>query len=87
MMPGAGTARSHEWYPRACCSGRDCAPVVRTLPAIGGKWVTSAHGTVFVPRGFVPQPFRDADAHVCMRPDDHSPGKMLLLCFFEPGIF
>ncbi len=23
----AGTASAHDWYPVACCSGKDCAPL------------------------------------------------------------
>lgn len=34
----AGEARAHDWYPRACCSDIDCAPLSpeRVVPTQGG---------------------------------------------------
>ena len=84
----APPVRAHSWYPHQCCSGMDCAPVLSELPAPDGrdgKYVTSMHGTVFVPRSFSRQASRDHQAHVCMRPDIWRRGVMLLLCYFEPG--
>jgi len=78
-------AAAHDWYPRHCCSGTDCAPVLRSVSAPGGKWVTSIHGTVFVPGTFERSPSPDEQSHVCMAPDPRNPGKMSLLCYFEPG--
>ena len=86
LAPG-NSATAHSWYPLRCCSDTDCAPVVRTEPAPGGKWVTSQHGTVFVPSTFAAEVSQDNDAHVCMRPDTRTPGKMMMLCYFEPGSF
>ena len=82
----SGRADAHSWYPMRCCSDNDCAPVIRSVPAPGGKWVTSIHGTVFVPSSFSAEVSQDNDAHVCMAPDPTTAGKMNLLCFFEPGI-
>jgi len=83
----AAPAMAHSWYPIRCCSGDDCAPVTRSVPADGGKWVTSSRGTVFVPKGFPIGASQDNDAHICMQPDPVSQGRMKLICYFEPGIF
>ncbi|MBS0242147.1 MAG: hypothetical protein JSS20_08205 [Proteobacteria bacterium] len=85
LMAWTASAAAHSWYPHWCCSDNDCAPVLRTKPVEGGKWVTSRHGTVFVPRDYRIDRSQDNDAHVCMMPDPVIPGKMKLLCYFEPG--
>ena len=80
-------ATAHSWYPIRCCSGEDCAPVIRKVPAEGGKWVTSSRGTVFVPNSFRTDASRDNESHICMQTDPVVKGRMKLLCYFEPGIF
>jgi hypothetical protein len=36
---GAHVAWSHEWYPRACCSDKDCRPVAcEDVHSIGDRW-------------------------------------------------
>jgi hypothetical protein len=77
-------AGSHDWYPWDCCSGMDCAPVVRTERLPGGfVSLTTKQGTVVVPPGFQRRPSQDEKEHACMRPDDH--GGMRPLCYFVPA--
>jgi hypothetical protein len=88
-------AQSHDWYPRECCSGQDCAPVesmTRYLPDTGGRErlvVTTKHGTAFVPDKFPLRPSPDGRIHVCidrdMTPDAF--GDTKLKCLFVPPIF
>jgi hypothetical protein len=77
-------ARAHEWYPWDCCSGYDCAPVMRSEPLPGGALrVTTQQGSVTIPAGFTRRPSEDDREHVCMRPDGH--GGMRPLCYFVPA--
>jgi hypothetical protein len=53
MMLMMQAAAAHDWYPRECCSGIDCAPVERfeALPD-GSLRLTSRVGTTIVPAAF-----------------------------------
>lgn len=97
LMALAERVRAHEWYPLACCSGVDCAPVLDTqsLPlSVGANLlgapayassvllVTTKHGTVAVPADFPRQQSPDGQMHACMRKLDD--GSMRLLCLFLP---
>lgn len=76
-------ARAHEWYPWDCCSGFDCAPVLRVeVQPDASLVVTSRHGTVAVPAGFQRRESQDARMHVCMRPG--ADGIMQPICLFLP---
>jgi hypothetical protein len=56
-------AQSHEWYPSACCSDRDCHPVnceeISTTPGYY-RW----HNLMF-PRD-ASYPSQDGGCHVCV---------------------
>lgn len=47
-------AWDHAWYPMECCHELDCAPVdkVEREEANKGAWMTTKHGTVWVPDTF-----------------------------------
>lgn len=79
-------ADSHSWYPMECCHESDCAPAdkVERYEPWKGAWMTSKHGTVWVPDSFeahhrinpdskektytTPPPTEAQGLHVCMRP-------------------
>jgi hypothetical protein len=76
-------AWAHDWYPRECCSGLDCAPVERAeLMDNAAFHVTSAHGTTIVPATFPRRDSKDNRMHVCMRPGER--GRMKPICVFLP---
>ncbi len=81
-------AYAHSWYPKQCCSGEDCAPVIATaqsLPASGGVphlIVTSKHGKAVVPASLPVRESHDGRMHVCMRYDSF--GAMEVICLFVP---
>jgi hypothetical protein len=82
-MVVATPAAAHEWYPRECCSGLDCAPVQRVeLMDNAAFLVTSTHGTTVVPATFPKRESRDNRMHVCMRPGEA--GRMKPICVFLP---
>jgi hypothetical protein len=79
----ATPAAAHDWYPRDCCSGFDCAPVQRVeLMDNASFLVTSMHGTTVVPSTFPKRDSKDNRMHVCMRPGDT--GRMKPICVFVP---
>lgn len=47
-------AWDHSWYPMECCHENDCAPVdkVERVEEWKGMWMTTKHGTVWVPDAF-----------------------------------
>jgi hypothetical protein len=82
-IAGARLAKAHDWYPIACCHKMDCAPVDKmTVQPDGGIWVTTKHGTSFVPQDMTRRQSQDARPHACIRPGED--GVMRTICFFVP---
>src|SRR5215467_1796568 len=65
ILAVTGSVRAHEWYPKECCGGHDCAPAaveqIPVTPALAQQlqttlpsamMITTKHGTVIVPSGF-----------------------------------
>lgn len=75
-------AEAHDWYPRECCGGWDCAPAERVVSTSGGLWVTTKHGTAFFDAAFATRESKDGRIHACMRPEGG--GKFTPLCLFIP---
>lgn len=70
----------HDFYPRACCGGRDCRPVPcdEVLPTAGG-W--SWNGIEFSQLVMKPSP--DGGCHVCFSPNAMGAnGNPFGLCIF-----
>jgi hypothetical protein len=87
LSAGAFSAEAHDWYPRSCCSGSDCGPVISSARAERGLWATTRNGTVFVPDVFPWEPSPDGRMHVCVRRDFVDPSKFAVLCVFRgPGL-
>lgn len=81
-------AIAHSWYPKECCSDRDCSPAdtVRDDPR-GGLMVSAGNQSVWVPSGFPRRSSPDNRVHICFRmiavPDE---GVLLIpLCVFLPA--
>lgn len=65
-------ANAHSWYPYSCCSDRDCAPVLRITYNPDGSMIMattyySQVVNVLIPKGYLLQPSKDAEAHVCVK--------------------
>ena len=95
-ISAAAPVAAHDWYPRECCHGMDCAPVEHArvigpainLPgpaanAAGGTLeVTTRHGTAVVPPNMVRRESKDHRMHACLRRSWY--GKMTVICIFVP---
>lgn len=76
-------SRAHDWYPIECCSGYDCAPVEKmTRQPDGGLWVTTKHGTGFVPHEMTRRESKDERSHACIRKTWD--GEFRVICVFLP---
>ncbi len=81
MIPAAV---AHDWYPRLCCHGNDCAPVERAEALPDGSWrMTSRVGTTDVPADFPRRASPDHQMHICMARFSHLDG-MRPVCLFVP---
>jgi hypothetical protein len=76
-------ARAHSWYPKECCTGKDCAPVEKVtwlVPTGGGLpqlVVTSPLGTAVVPHDLPARESKDGRMHVCIQ-------DVWVVCLFIP---
>lgn len=75
---------AHSWYPKECCSNRDCMPADAIERDVRGDWqVRVGRRKIWVPQGFAIRPSRDDRIHICFHLDDH---KFLMpLCLFLPA--
>lgn len=77
-------ARGHSWYPRECCSNRDCMPADRVeTDDRGDLRVTVGKKRIWVPQGFEIRPSRDNRIHICFHVDEHD--FLMPLCLFIPA--
>ena len=76
-------AQAHSWYPKECCTGKDCAPVEKVtwlVPTGGGLpqlVVTSTLGTAVVPHDLPVRESKDGRMHVCIQ-------DVWVVCLFIP---
>jgi hypothetical protein len=81
----ARPADAHSWYPKECCSGRDCMVADRMITdSLGSKSIIVGPYRILVPRGFVPRPSPDGRIHACFIVDDEGSGPELR-CLFVPA--
>ena len=74
-------AGAHDWYPKDCCGGNDCAPAESVLRRKDGSYEVFARGmSVLIPSEYNEwKRSPDGRVHVCVR--EH-----LLACAFRgPG--
>jgi hypothetical protein len=86
VAPVSG-ARAHDWYPRECCSNRDCGPAETVVRRDDGSYLVTMRGmSVVIPadyRNWRPSP--DGRIHVCIR--KLRSGSEYLICAFRgPGV-
>ena len=95
ILAVTGTVRAHDWYPKECCGGHDCAPAtveqIPVTPALAQRlqttlpsamMITTKHGTVNVPSGFKAQESKDGRAHACIIKEGF--GQARLMCLWLP---
>jgi hypothetical protein len=88
VLGASEPVRAHDWYPRVCCGGQDCAPVegvTWVVPTGGGRpqlMVSSKHGNVLIPEGLPTWESKDGRMHICTGYDFD--GNRVVLCFFIP---
>jgi hypothetical protein len=81
----AASGSAHEWYPRECCGGLDCAQateikitpdgVLATVPGLGR--------TILLPKGLKYRPSPDDAVHVCVDNNADTPTPRIK-CIFWP---
>lgn len=83
----AHQARTGWVYPFVCCSGQDCRHAEPgEVTAVPGGWRIANTGEV-IPQGDARiRPSRDADIHLCQRPDPAT-GALFTPCLFLPAMF
>ena len=80
----SGSALAHDWYPKDCCSGRDCERAAKVdVLSNGDMAVYIKAGVVVVTKGFSKRPSPDCSYHVCTYQDDA--GKFQPRCFWVPN--
>jgi len=75
-------ARAHDWYPKECCGGGDCAPADYVMRREDGSYIVMALGTsVLIPADYNQWKISpDGRIHVCI-------GEYLISCAFRgPGV-
>ena len=95
ILAVAGNVRAHDWYPKECCGGHDCAPAtveqIPVTPALAQQlqttlpsamMITTKHGTVIVPSGFKARESKDGRAHACIIRIGF--GQARLMCLWLP---
>ena len=75
----SSVAQAHDWYPAACCSGRDCRPLTE---AKGESVLELAKGWELWDGRTIPRSNAkvspDGKFHLCETPNKR------ILCFFAP---
>jgi hypothetical protein len=79
FVMASGVASSHDWYPKECCSGKDCAPLAanQVTRVANGYWI---YNRQFWARDKIKQYSPDGQYHVCK-----NPGAEKAHCFFPPS--
>ena len=78
LMLMFSTASAHDWYPRECCSGQDCAPIATPEVAVGnGGYTIKATGEFVAHKDT--RISQDDQYHIC-----RVGGVGRILCFFYP---
>ena len=61
-------ASAHEWYPKECCSGRDCIEADQMMiDNRGDKIVMVGNRRIWVSKYLSPRPSPDSRVHICVR--------------------
>jgi hypothetical protein len=80
---------AHEWYPKECCSQRDCIPADRlTLDDRGDRIVLVGSRRIWVSKYVSPRPSPDGRVHICVREvNGELDGSLfpMTICLFIPA--
>lgn len=76
-------AKAHDWYPRECCSGKDCG-------AVNDPREVSEDGAWYVYRGIrfrkdATKPSPDDLYHVCLVPPQGFGSQPFIRCMWRPS--
>lgn len=75
-------ARAHDWYPRECCSGQDCAPVDQREITEDGAWYVY-RGIRFAKRDSKVSP--DDRYHLCYVKSQGLGSQPFIRCLWRPS--
>jgi hypothetical protein len=86
LLLGAPGAAAHDWYPRECCSDRDCAPADTVERRDDGSYLVTARGlSAVIPADYAKwRSSPDGRLHVCIR-KLRSGAEYLVCAFRGPG--
>jgi hypothetical protein len=87
ILLAASPAASHDWYPPACCSDRDCRPSSMCTTVDGKEGVEVAPDVCQAIDWNVAQPSPDGRTHVCVLEwrDVGAEPSYSQICVFLPG--
>jgi len=68
VLFGGHDAAAHDWYPRECCGGSECAAIVSTVRLQDGSLlIENGNGDrAIFPAGFLVRPSPDHRGHACI---------------------
>jgi hypothetical protein len=86
-LPACSSADAHDWYPRECCSNRDCAPADAVQRREDGSYLVTSRGmSVVIPADYARwRQSPDGRVHVCIR-KLRSGAEYLICAFRGPGV-
>lgn len=77
-------ANAHSWYPKECCSNRDCQPAAGLYSDARGDTIVRVGRQQFlVPPDLRRRPSPDGRIHVCIQYDEF--GLQYPVCLFVPA--
>jgi len=81
------SAPAHDWYPRECCSGGDCAPADTVVRRDDGSYLVTARGmSIVIPADYSEwRKSPDGRIHVCIW-KLRSGNRYLTCAFRAPGV-
>ena len=80
---------AHEWYPKECCSARDCVQADQMLMDERGDRIVLIGGRrIWVSKYLSPRPSPDTRVHICFREvNGELDGALfpMTICLFTPA--
>ena len=87
LLPPSPGAQAHDWYPKECCSDKDCAPADTVVRREDGSYLVTSRGmSAVIPADFSKwRKSPDGRIHVCIR-KLRSGAEYLVCAFRGPGV-
>ena len=77
-------ASGHSWYPRECCSDKDCMPAnFVSTDDRGNMIIVVGDRRIVVPADFAHRTSHDGQSHICFKVDDAD--HPTPVCLFVPA--